>query len=243
MKKVMFALMCAFSAMTATAATCTPDEVVTPDVTLVYKVRVKLTTTKGLNKTSTYTEGGSVCAPGETVTSQNVMREVDKTVIEGWIYDCVSTCNTIESGSIVLWDVKRKVQILDPAIASEFLNVIGKKKNKAEWCWALTGTTDFGPASQELTLNCAGTGTFSVKKGYFDTISGTCCGMMSAPYDTSSKHPTCEPSQVWKCSDLASMTDENTVAYGTWTVRLNKTASARYAKNGKLECPKYVTIQ
>jgi hypothetical protein len=61
-----------------------------------------------------------------------VIRVPDTTALAGWIYDCTATCETIGTGSIVVWDTKRKAQLKEAAMEKILLQVIGKKQADAE---------------------------------------------------------------------------------------------------------------
>lgn len=241
MKKLMFAAVAALSMGAFAENTCTPVDPVVTEPTLVYSVKMNVKTTKGVAATKSY-DAGSICAP-DPVTSTTVIRTKDTTKFAGWIYDCTATCDTVANGSVVLWDSKRKAQIKDAAITTTFINVMGKKQNQAEWAWTLEGTAEYDSTrTQAYALTGAGIGKFSTKKGYYTSFSGNFAGTAAASYDLSKKNSVCDPSQIWKCEDLATLTDSDTVAYGTWTVKYSSSASKKFAKNGYLKVPKYVTI-
>lgn len=239
MKKLMFAAVAAV-AMGAVASDCTPDP--TPDVTLVYSVKMNVKTTKGV--AGSVTTPGSICTPGDQgSTTSTVIREKDTTKFDGWIYDCVAACNTVETGTTVVWDSKRKAQLEDAAFTTTFLNVIGKKQADAEWAWTFAGNAVYDNVrEQAYTLTGAGYGKFSAKKGYYTTFSGNFAGTAAASYDLRKGNQICDPSQVWKCDALTTLVDSDTVAFGTWTVKYNASASKKFNKNGYLKVPAYVAL-
>lgn len=243
MKKLMFAAVAALSMGAFAENTCAPVDPIIVDPTLVYAVKMNVKTTKGVTVSVTEGDAGTICAPGEITVSAKVIRTKDTTKFAGWIYDCTATCSTIADGSLVLWDSKRKAQIEDAAIATTFINVMAKKQNQAEWAWTLEGTAKYDETrTQAYALTGAGVGKFSTKKGYYTSFSGNFAGTAAASYDLSKKAKVCDPSQIWKCDDLTTLTDSDTVAYGTWTVKYSSSASKKFAKNGYLKVPAYVTI-
>lgn len=243
MKKLMFAAVAALAMGAFAENTCapTPDPVVEP--TLVYSVKMNVKTTKGVTVSVKEGSAGTLCSPGEITTTAKVIRTKDSTKFAGWIYDCTATCSTVADGSVVLWDSKRKAQIADAAITTTFINVMGKKQSEAEWAWILEGTAEYDETrTQAYALTGAGLGKFSTKKGFYTSFSGNFAGTAAASYDLSKKAKVCDPSQIWKCDDLATLTDSDTVAFGTWKVKYSSSASKKFAKNGYLKLPKYVVV-
>ena len=244
MKKLMFAALAAV-AMGAVANTCAPDDPVVVDPTLVYKFKATVYTPKGV---SAYVKGipGSVCTPDSgTEGSTTIVRVKDKTKFAGYIYDCTATCDTVANGSIVVWDSKRKVQLDDAALAKEFIHVIGKKQTQAEWLTGLTGTANYDAsraAAYDLTL--AAFGKFSTKKGYYTSFAGKFAGSVDKVYDLNAKtEAACEPAGYYDCADLSALVaDDAAVAYGCFSVKYNASASKKFAKNGALKVPAYVTV-
>lgn len=243
MKKLMIAAAAAVVAGGVFAADCVPEQAPVVENTLVYSLKMTVKTTKGLAG-ETVTNNGSICAPEDDVVTANVIRVKDSTKFEGWIYECTAVCNTIETGSVVAWDSKRKAQLTDAAFTTTFLNVIGKKQADAEWAWTFAGTAAYDTTrTQAYALTGAGIGKFSTKNGYYTSFSGNFAGTAAASFDLSKKNQNCDPSQVWKCDDLGTLADSDTVAYGTWTVKYNASASKKFAKNGYLKVPAYVTVE
>ena len=245
MKKLMLA---AFAVATAGvfAANCTPDDPVPQ--TLVYKYKATVKTPKGIAKYTPATPG-SVCNPGQggTEAATNVIRAKDKTKFAGWIYDCEATCDTVANGSVVAWDSKRKSQLNDAAIASDFIHVIGKKQSDAEWSFKLTGTAVYTMGEAAYDLQHAGFGKYSAKKGYYTSFSGNFAGTVDkvtyVPKFKAATADDCVPAGYWLCADLTAVaTDDAAVAYGCWSAKVSKSASKKFAKNGYLKAPKYVVV-
>ena len=142
----------------------------------------------------------------------------------------------------------KRVAVTNPEIADvavvdkRALNVIGKKQNVAEWAWTFEGTAQYDATrSQAYTLTGAGYGTFS--KGLYRSFSGNFAGTAKASYDLKTKPEStpcaCDPSQVWDCTDLTTLVDADTVAFGTWTAKYDASASKKYLANGFLNVPSY----
>lgn len=230
--------------MGAFANDCTPTPAPTP--TLVYKFKSTVYTPKGVGKVTPATPG-SVCNPGQggTEASAFTVRAKDKTKFAGWIYDCEAKCDTVAEGSIVVWDSKRKAQLNDAAMAKDFIHVIGTKQTQAEWSFKLTGTAvyNFGEAAYDLQY--AGFGKFS--KGFYKSFSGNFAGNVAAVtyikgFKATSQDD-CVGAGYWLCDDLSKLeNDEAAVAYGCWSAKYSKSASKKFAKNGYLKVPSYVTV-
>ena len=245
MKKLMIAALAVASISAFAANDCTPEDPVVTEPTLVYSFKANVKTTKGVSG-STTTPTGSICQPGEPVTSSTVIRVPDTTTLAGWIYDCTATCETIGTGSIVVWDSKRKAQLDDAAMDKILLQVIGKKQADAEFAFKLTGTFKYDDVRQQALTEVifAALGKYSVAKGFYTSFSGNFAGTAAASYDlTTKKNVICDPSQVWLCTDLTTLVDQDTVYYGTWSAKYNASASKKYARNGYLNVPAYVTYE
>lgn len=226
----------------AFAADCAPEQAPVVENTLVYSLKMTVKTTKGIAG-ETVTNDGTICAPADDVVTETVIRAKDSTKFEGWIYECTAACDTVATGTVVAWDSKRKAQLNGAAFTTTFINVMGKKQADAEWAWTFAGTAAYDTVrTQAYALTGAGIGKFSTKNGYYTSFSGNFAGTAAASYDLGKKNDICDPSQIWKCADLTALAAEDTVAYGTWTVKYNASASKKFAKNGYLKVPAYVTV-
>jgi len=239
MKKLMIAAaVAAIGAGAFAQNNCAP----TPGV-LVYQISMTVKTTKGVVSKSA--GGGNVCTPGGgqgQAPACIILRTKDTTKFSGWIYDCTDGCNLVETGTAVVWDSKRKAQLTGAAFTTTFLNVMGTKKKDAEWAWTFAGTADYsayGFATQAYALTGAGYGKFDGKK--YTSFSGEFAGTTGASFDLASK-TCCDPSQIWKCDALTALVDSDTVAFGTWAVKYNASASKKYKNDGTLKVPDYVTL-
>ena len=245
MKKLMFVAALAASFAAVADNDCSPEDPVVTEPTLVYSFKASVKTTKGIAGV-TATDTTTICTPGEIITENKVIRTKDSTKFQGWIYDCTATCETIGSGSAVVWDSKRKAQLADAAFTTTLLNVMGKKQSEAEWAWTFAGEATYDETrKQAYALTGAGLGKFDKKKGFYTSFSGNFAGTVAASYDLSknaAKLHICDPSQIYKCDDLVTLTDADTVAYGTWSAKYDASASKKYAKNGDLKVPAYVVV-
>ena len=237
MKKLMIAAL-AVAGLAAFADNCAPE---VKEYPLVYQFKASVKTTKGV--AGSVTTPGSICTPGdEGTTNTTVLRAKDTTTWAGWIYECTAACDTIKSGSFVAWDSKRKAPITDAKLEWNILNIL-KGQSVAEAEWNLTGTPDYGEGrnAQDIDVVGAGFGTYSVKKGYYTGFSGYFAGKMGPSYDLSKKTKSCDPSQVWECDDLTldGLKNNDTIAYGTWSIKYNASASKKFEK-GILTVPSYV---
>lgn len=245
MKKLMIAALAVASISAFADNVCAPDDPVVTEPTLVYSFKANVKTTKGVSGVSV-TNNGSICAPEDDVVTGTVIRVPDTTTLAGWIYDCTATCETIGTGSIVVWDSKRKAQLNDAAMEKIILQVIGKKQADAEFAFKLTGTFEYDATRQQALTEVifAGLGKYNKAKGFYTSFSGNFAGTAAASYDLSSKsNVICDPSQVWLCTDLTTLVDADTVYYGTWSAKYNASASKKYARNAYLNVPAYVTYE
>jgi len=238
MKKLMIvAALAATAGAYADSGSCAPKEK-EENVALVYQVKMTVKTTKG---TTDRANKSSTCNPE----SEGVLRVKDSTKFEGWIYDC-DVCNAVETGTVAMWDSKRKAPFTSAAFGTTFLNVIGKSKKDAEWAWVFEGTVKYGKSDnaveQTYTLTGAGYGKYDKKNDFYKSFSGYFAGTATASYDLKSEN--CDPSQVWKCDNLEELTDSDTVAFGTWSVKYSKSASKKYQKGGakSLKHPSYYSF-
>ena len=206
----------------------------------VYKFTFSGKTTKGLKAG----EGaGGVCGQ-QGNPDECGPRAAAKLKIKGWVAYCEDPAcgTTLLAGtegatSWAFWTVKpRKGAIADAAIETGILHVIGKKPNKAEMFGTLKGTVSFG-GNAEWSLGdglyFAGLGKYKASKGIYSSISGNFAGSPAAPWYIPSSG-NCVEAGYYDCATLAIVCGENTVAFGKWSVKYNKSASKKINKNGRL---------
>lgn len=248
----------AVAASTVAFASCEPP---TPgpgpepvDQAYVYAIKFSVKTTKGVATGTKATQGqGSQCVPGTVIPgSCLVYRTKDSTAFQGWIYDCEPTCGSIATGSIILWDTKRKVELEDAAFsdADNFIHVMGKNDTEAEWLFGITGNSvyevleDGTSRAQLWTLTCAGLGKYDTKNDRYASFSGNFAGTATAPYDLKTNKTkydcACDPAICYECADLLTPLTADTVAYGTWSASYNASASKKLNTQGFLTVPNWL---
>ena len=225
----------------------------------VYQFKAALKTTKGV---AAGVEGAAGICGEPTPGSVDVYRTKDSIALAGWLYAAENcTCDGWIEKALV-WETKRKVQLTDAAFAFGLAegtpNVIGKKCTEAEAFWTLTGTFNYGAQrAQTITLYGAGLGSFARKTATF-SLSGNAAGTMSASYDLklTAKQleklgaEACEASKVSKCDavwcDDEDPIDSDTVVFGTWSMKYNKSMTTKYNKTLKVSAltfPTYVKAE
>jgi hypothetical protein len=129
---------------------------------------------------------------------------------------------------LVFWDNVDK-EIVDADYEWDWVDRISKKANGVEALGTISweGETCFG----ELVI--AGFGKFDVKYDRVANISGYAVGLVNAPL-CAVKCEDGEASIAWDLCDATSEGDSGdaTIAYGTWAVKYNKSASKKVAAVG-----------
>ncbi|MGN1359779.1 MAG: hypothetical protein ACI4X9_04920 [Kiritimatiellia bacterium] len=219
----------AFAALVACGAfaQCTPDPADPVEAAAVYNFKFSGKTTAGyISKVST----GTICQPGEDTL---VIRVPGTIAGAGVIATCDPLCeDALTAPTIALyWTTKAVKQEVTPSVTWTFLNVIGKKKADAEAAFVWDGG-DFVETAQTITsVSFAALGKFDAKKGLYTSFSGNFAGTLSASVYLSKDGCTAAESQVWKCDDLTTLVDSDTVVYGTWSLKYNSSASKKAAKD------------
>ena len=266
MKKLMLAA-AVLATGVAVAADC--DRPITPvpvpeGGAAVYQLKMPLKTTKGiatLTKGSTTTIGG-VCSRGQIVIDDSacVYRTADQINLEGLFAVCTNTCDSLEKSTLYLWETRRKVPVDMAVVKWEFLHIMGKNFTEAETIWAITGGNLFyedsaaGARAQRIQgIECAGLGKFDRNKGLYTSLSGNAVGRLTAPYDLKLRDSmvtseaiakvVCGPSKIWTCANIAAFCADakadDTVVYGTWSIKYNASLSKKYFNTGYLPFPSY----
>ena len=236
----------------------------------VYQLKMPLKTTKGiatLTKGSTTTIGG-VCSRGQIVIDDSacVYRTADQINLEGLFAICTNTCDSLEKATIYLWETRRKVPVSAAKVdwkENGFLHIMGKNFTEAEALWSITGgnlfyeATEAGSRAQQIKgITCAGLGKFDLNKGLYTSLSGNAVGRLSAPYDLKLRDSmvtseaiakvVCDPSKIWTCANLGSLCEDakadDTVVYGTWSIKYNASLSKKFYNTGYLPLPSYYDI-
>ena len=234
MKKLMIAAAVAAMGAGAFAADCTPETPVVMERARLYEVTMNLKTTKGIIAGETINTG-TVCVPGSESICL-VYRAKDKTTLKGYVYVCQELCD-FEGWECVFADTKRKAVSDDSSFDWIICNVISKNLNQAEAAWDFTGSFVYDDERQQTyTLKGAGYGKFVKSDLRFDNFSGNVAGTATASYDLKTKYKEaykdciCSPSSVLTCATYEGLDWEalDTVAFGTWKMKFNKTLSNKY---------------
>lgn len=247
MKKLMvFAL--ALASVGAAYAGCSPTPVTT-NAAVVYNVKFNGKTTVGKSSAIKGTSG-SACTPGSSGTNACVRIPNAAISIEGFLVSCGVTCDTsltTDGATGTFWMTKPyKVGVDSAELKTLNLNVIGASKKDAEVYGTFKGTlTDIegqtiGATDDQGAWQFAGFGKFGtvtvdsankVKANIYTSLCGNFVGEMTKSYYVNKG--SCCATIVWACSDLATaIEDKDTVAFGTWSIKYNSSASKKYAKDG-----------
>ena len=234
MKKIVTTVVVALAAITTFGA-C---EYVKPDTAWVYKWKFTGKTTYGTSSKSKVAAG--MCGyPGGTC----VVRSPASLKIEGYTWVCSPGCGsegfeTFSEVNEVFWCKKPVKASFAGGIATEICNIIGKKADKCE----IAGTATFNEFCKgdvpggiyEFTY--AGIGKYDKRNSRVKSASGNFAGVLKNPVVI--ENCSGVPTGVWSCDSLSLLCDEKpSVVYGKWSVKLQKSASKKYAKNGQL--PKF----
>ena len=227
----------------------------------VYQIKMSLKTTTGKSTSGTAATSGN-CGRSTPESAGCVIRIADSMSVSGWIYNCTNMCSTLElsskNGQMVVWDTKRKATFdkakIDWTVGlKDGIHAMGAGSKLAEGFGMFTGTAQqsaaglpeskYGTAKQNFTLYLAGMGKFDTKYLRYTSLSGNVAGFADPSLDFNSEK--CDPSVVYTCSTLTQSCDKLpknsfTVAYGTWSIKYNSSASNGVKNNGKLTVPKYV---
>lgn len=229
MKKLMIAAAAAAMIGGAFALDCGE----TTDCVVAYKLSLSGKTTVAYTKAyKAPTEDGC----GETKVT-DCFRKPGSFKVNGYIYavqdpedgPCGETgcaCFTFEDFDTIFWDGK-KVEVTDDFLITQ-LDLIGHDAKKAEM------VATFG----NLTL--AGFGTYDVKKLELKSVSGNFAGTLAAPKCLDCTPETCDepadceetPALSFTLCELSTETpEENTAAFGKWTLKADKSAAKKLAKS------------
>lgn len=186
--------------------------------------------TKGTNGTG----GNCSYTPG---VDGEVVRVPGSLAIQGYTYKCDPEClqeysqfKEIDGATAPdqFYMTKPFKAGLTTALAINVGNVIGVKANQFEAEGVATFTTD--EPAEVYTLTFAGLGKYDLKNVRVSSVSGNFAGTVETPYYV--KNMVCKKAIVWNCDASDYIDDDVSVAYGTWSVKYNASASKKYYKNG-----------
>lgn len=246
MKKLMIAALAVASVAGAYAA-CQPGKMEVLEDAWVYTWKFTGKTTTGVLVSYTISESGN-CKPGGGGVEACAIRIPSSLNIQGYTYKCLPCCGgftELADDGEVFWTTKPQkelFEVTDPkkpftkGLTIEFGHVIGKKAKDFE----LLGTFDAPTADsgENYTFTFAGLGKYDLKNTRFSSVSGNFAGEKVNPHYLKyvKELGGCPDADYWVCdgSDYAGAPTDPTVAYGSWSAKLNSSASKKFLKNGTL---------
>lgn len=236
MKKVMIASAIALAGVAFADTPCVigPSPVVTNAAVYAWKFTGK-TTVGTLLRTRVVTSGSN-CALGSTTNITCAIRIPGSLAIQGYTYYCDNCCDSFESGTsgatlAEFYMTKPFRSKLDaPTITMKVAHIIGRQPTQYE----AEGEAQFTSAdpSETWKLTFAGFGSFNRTLKVPTSISGNFAGTLSSPYYVG--NGVCAQADYWDCATLlpAGRADADGIAYGTWSVKYNASASRAYRARG-----------
>ena len=237
MKKVMFAaaLVAASCAMAETTPCQLQPGPAPTKRAAVYAWKFTGKTTVGFPVRSTTIYTGSVCNLGSNTVTQCAIRIPGSLAIQGYTYICDNCCTGFKDtvGSACpdqFYMTKPFKSAVAASLAIDVAHVIGKNATQYE----VAGNALFTVAepSETYSLFFAGLGTYNRSWPSVASVSGNFAGKLDSPYYVS--NGVCAPADYWDCNTLgfAGQPLDSSVAYGTWSVKLNTSASNKYRSTG-----------
>lgn len=242
MKKLMIAA--ALAAVVGGAfAACTPGEPDPIEDAWVYTWKFTGKTTTGVMISYTIKPSGN-CNPGQGGTFGCAIRVPSSLSIQGYTYKCLPCCGgftELADDGEVFWTTKPQKELFNvtntkylftEGLVIDWGHVIGKKAKDFELKGQFTGTTSDSGEKYDFTF--AGLGKYDLKNTRFSSVSGNFAGEKVSPHDL--KTQGCPEADYWLCdgSDYAGAPEDPTVAYGSWSAKLNSAASKKFLRSGTL---------
>ena len=236
MNKIMMAAAVAVVAMGAFATPCEigPAPTIDPNAS-VYAWKFTGKTTVGYPVKNVIKGSGSVCVLGEDTVTTCAIRIPGSLAIQGYTYICDNCCDGFKdtnghTGPDAFYMTKPFKSAVAADIVIDVAHVIGKKATQYE----VEGQAKFTVAepSETYTVAFAGLGSYSQKWPSLSSVSGNFAGKLESPYYV--KSGVCAPADYWNCKtlDFAGDASAASVAYGTWSVKLNTSAAKKYRQYG-----------
>ena len=193
---------------------------------------------------------GSECNLG-TEKVPTCFRKPGKASINGYVVLCdCNPCGFLDEAEWVLWTSKwtggeKKVYFDDVAAQTLLFNHIGKKTGDVELSMGVSfwgGEIALAGFGKWGTLKMKDQYKVNVKYPGLKSASGTLAGIIDPPCCVSKGF--CGPSWAYSCGDFVDKSDTlSTVAFGTWSLKYNKSASQKYEKGTLVYPPaKYVPV-
>ncbi len=189
--------------------------------------------------------GGGACADGGTC----AIRVPGALAIQGYTYICDYYCETFDT---LLMNSPQQFLATKPWKSTVYdtddgdikfttnidvAHVIGKKATQYELAGMATFTFNHTvDLTETFTLRFAGFGSFNKNTGIVTSVSGNFAGTQYVPrYNgkLTSGSKACPEAGYWDCQTLSALDGAgiNSVAYGSWTVKYNKSYSKKLAAN------------
>ena len=230
MKKIMIIAIAALAAVTSFGGACGPQPTAVKDTGWVYKWKFTGKTTK-----PNAVKAAKATSPCFAAPQTCNVRVPTSLKIQGYTMMCSPGCGDtfgeVAEVSEVFWVTKPGKDSLSGGVTSELVHIIGSAAKQVE----IAGTADFTGDEATYGFTYAGLGKYDKKNSRVSSAKGTFAGT-ALPCECLSSH-------WWNCDTLTLACDLNgeTVVYGKWSVKLQKSASKKYAK-GKWEAsaPKWV---
>jgi len=251
MKKLMIAA--ALAASTAAFGACT-DPTVTPTTTVLgnavytWQFKGKTGTAVVVKGTGDTQEGGGYCADPTTVpgTADEVIRVPGSLALIGYTYICDLEC--VNFAQQLLNPTKAQYYATAPwkstiipyrgrnfVTGIDVSHVIGKSKTQYELAGTATFTFDnSADLAETFVLTFAGFGSFDKKNHRVTSVSGNFAGTQTPPrYGKKLNNVACPPADYWTCDTLAyaGAPMDPSVAYGTWSIKYNASATKKFESN------------
>ena len=239
MKKFIVAAAVAAIGAGAFASNCAPEQKI-EDSAWVYQWKFSGKTTAG--KTKAAAGSSSSCNP--TDPANCTYRAPASLKIQGYTYACNPTCdngNPFEFAFVeaneVFWMTKPWKASMSGGVTTEIANVIGKSKKQVE----VAGLADFTEQAENVTYALTYAGLGKYKKGHITSVKGNFAGTASQAWAYNLKKDLCILAGYWDFCTLDLVCEGETVAFGKWSAKYLKSASKKFAKNGKsVKLPSWV---
>jgi len=154
---------------------------------------------------------------------------------KGIYASCGCECDDFKGAVLYLWNTKEKlIYAFGEPVTWSKLWRIGKPSSKDGAGTDVEADLTFDGGA--FSFWAQGFGKFDVSKGHVQKINGSLVGNLFAPMCAVS----CDddiPALVWDCDGVADDAAENTVAFGTWSMKYNKTKSAKLANSNVVVLP------
>lgn len=150
------------------------------------------------------------------------------------------------------------VSATTPMYKAEFIHVLSKSQKNAEIKFVLNGMMNNKKGNSSFNrvfkLDAAGFGKYSPSAEIFTSFSGNVVGTVSKVYYPKAVNTGTAEKPVWICPDAGywlCTTDnvcgnevkaDSSVAYGTFAIKYNASASKKMAAGTKLSIPDYVAV-